>query len=200
MSGSARIRRSAPRRRSRSCDGLGTPLLIHQPSYSMLNRWIEQELLDVLERDGVGAIVFSPLAQGLLTDRYLHGIPEDSRAAPRRGIRRAPAQRREPRARARAERDRDATRPVARAARDRVGAARSAHQLGADRRQQRRTARAECRGARERSTSAPRNSPRSIATPSTAASTCGRRRAAPDARSAALGRLPAARASGGTAR
>src|SRR4030088_2735561 len=53
---------------------LGTPLLIHQPSYSMLNRWIEQGLLDVLERDGVGCIVFSPLAQGMLTDRYLSGI------------------------------------------------------------------------------------------------------------------------------
>jgi L-glyceraldehyde 3-phosphate reductase len=58
---------------------LGTPLLIHQPSYSLLNRWIEAELLDVLGRDGVGCIVFSPLAQGLLTDRYLDGIPEDSR-------------------------------------------------------------------------------------------------------------------------
>jgi L-glyceraldehyde 3-phosphate reductase len=58
---------------------LGTPLLIHQPSYSLLNRWIERDLLGVLERHGVGAIVFSPLAQGLLTDRYLHGIPEDSR-------------------------------------------------------------------------------------------------------------------------
>ena len=53
---------------------LGTPLLIHQPSYSLLNRWIEAELLEVLEREGVGAIVFSPLAQGLLTDRYLEGI------------------------------------------------------------------------------------------------------------------------------
>ncbi len=62
---------------------LGTPLLIHQPSYSMLNRWIEEELLDVVEREGVGVIVFSPLAQGLLTDRYLDGIPEDSRV--RRG-------------------------------------------------------------------------------------------------------------------
>jgi L-glyceraldehyde 3-phosphate reductase len=62
---------------------LGTPLLIHQPSYSMLNRWIEQELLDVLEREGIGAIVFSPLAQGLLTDKYLEGIQEDSRV--RRG-------------------------------------------------------------------------------------------------------------------
>ncbi len=64
-------------------NGLGTPLFIHQPSYSMFNRWIEQGLLDVLARDGVGAIVFSPLAQGLLTDRYLNGIPEDSRV--RRG-------------------------------------------------------------------------------------------------------------------
>jgi L-glyceraldehyde 3-phosphate reductase len=59
---------------------LGTPLLIHQPSYSMLNRWIEEELLEVLDREGVGAIVFSPLAQGLLTGRYLQGVPEDSRA------------------------------------------------------------------------------------------------------------------------
>src|SRR6195256_6406327 len=62
---------------------LGTPLLIHQPSYSMLNRWIEDGLLEVLEREGIGAIVFSPLAQGLLTDRYLGGIQEDSRV--RRG-------------------------------------------------------------------------------------------------------------------
>jgi L-glyceraldehyde 3-phosphate reductase len=60
---------------------LGTPLLIHQPSYSLLNRWIEEDLLDVLGREGVGCIVFSPLAQGMLTDRYLNGIPEDSRAA-----------------------------------------------------------------------------------------------------------------------
>ncbi len=58
---------------------LGTPLLIHQPSYSMLNRWIEEGLLDVLGEHGVGCIAFSPLAQGMLTDRYLHGIPEDSR-------------------------------------------------------------------------------------------------------------------------
>jgi L-glyceraldehyde 3-phosphate reductase len=60
--------------------GLGTPLLIHQPSYSMLNRWIEDGLLDVLGELGIGCICFSPLAQGMLTDRYLHGIPEGSRA------------------------------------------------------------------------------------------------------------------------
>jgi L-glyceraldehyde 3-phosphate reductase len=59
---------------------LGTPLLIHQPSYSLLNRWIEPELLGTLESSGAGCIVFSPLAQGLLTDRYLDGIPQDSRA------------------------------------------------------------------------------------------------------------------------
>jgi L-glyceraldehyde 3-phosphate reductase len=60
---------------------LGTPLLIHQPSYSMLNRWVEEGLLDVLGEHGVGCIAFSPLAQGMLTDRYLNGIPEGSRAA-----------------------------------------------------------------------------------------------------------------------
>jgi len=60
---------------------LGTPLLIHQPSYSMLNRWIEDRLLDVLDREGVGCIAFSVLAQGLLTDRYLNGIPPGSRAS-----------------------------------------------------------------------------------------------------------------------
>ncbi len=60
---------------------LGTPLLIHQPSYSMLNRWIEDRLLDVLGSEGVGCIAFSVLAQGLLTDRYLNGIPPGSRAA-----------------------------------------------------------------------------------------------------------------------
>jgi len=60
---------------------LGTPLLIHQPSYSMLNRWIEPELLDTLEELGVGCIGFSPLAQGLLTDKYLDGVPEGSRAS-----------------------------------------------------------------------------------------------------------------------
>ena len=62
-------------------DALGTPLLIHQPSYSMLNRWIEDGLLDALGELGVGCITFSPLAQGMLTDRYLDGIPADSRAA-----------------------------------------------------------------------------------------------------------------------
>jgi L-glyceraldehyde 3-phosphate reductase len=61
--------------------GLGTPLVIHQPSYSMVNRWIETELLDTVEDLGLGVIAFSPLAQGLLTPKYLNGVPEDSRAA-----------------------------------------------------------------------------------------------------------------------
>jgi L-glyceraldehyde 3-phosphate reductase len=60
---------------------LRTPLVIHQPSYSMLNRWVERGLLDVLGEEGIGCIAFSPLAQGMLTDRYLNGIPEGSRAA-----------------------------------------------------------------------------------------------------------------------
>jgi L-glyceraldehyde 3-phosphate reductase len=59
---------------------MGTPLLIHQPSYNMFDRWVEDGLLDVLEKGGIGCIVFSPLAQGLLTNRYLNGIPEGSRA------------------------------------------------------------------------------------------------------------------------
>ena len=61
--------------------GMGTPLLIHQPSYSMLNRWIEAGLLAVLDREGIGCIAFSPLAQGLLTSKYLNGVPADSRAS-----------------------------------------------------------------------------------------------------------------------
>jgi L-glyceraldehyde 3-phosphate reductase len=60
---------------------LGTPLLIHQPSYSLLNRWIEPDVLDALEEVGAGCITFSPLAQGMLTDKYLNGIPEGSRAS-----------------------------------------------------------------------------------------------------------------------
>jgi L-glyceraldehyde 3-phosphate reductase len=60
---------------------LGTPVLIHQPSYSLLNRWIEPDLLDVLGEEGIGSIVFSPLGQGMLTEKYLDGVPEDSRAA-----------------------------------------------------------------------------------------------------------------------
>jgi L-glyceraldehyde 3-phosphate reductase len=66
-------------------NGLGTPCLIHQPKYSMFDRWVEGGLLDVLDNNGVGCIPFSPLAQGLLTNKYLKGIPKDSRAASHRG-------------------------------------------------------------------------------------------------------------------
>jgi L-glyceraldehyde 3-phosphate reductase len=69
------------REATRILRALGTPPLIHQPSYSMLNRWIEGGLLDVLEEEGIGCIGFSPLAQGMLTDKYLQGIPEGSRAS-----------------------------------------------------------------------------------------------------------------------
>jgi L-glyceraldehyde 3-phosphate reductase len=65
---------------------LGTPLLIHQPSYSMLNRWIEGGLLDTLEQQGAGCIAFSPLAQGMLTDRYLDGVPGGSRATENKSL------------------------------------------------------------------------------------------------------------------
>jgi L-glyceraldehyde 3-phosphate reductase len=66
-------------------NALGTPLLIHQPKYSMMERWVEDGLLEVLDNNGVGCITFSSLAQGLLTDKYLNGIPSDSRAASTRG-------------------------------------------------------------------------------------------------------------------
>jgi len=71
---------------SRMLKSLGTPCLIHQPKYSMYNRWVEKGLLDVLKREGIGCIAFSPLAQGLLTGKYLEGIPSDSRAAKPHGF------------------------------------------------------------------------------------------------------------------
>jgi L-glyceraldehyde 3-phosphate reductase len=74
------------RQASKILKGLGTPCLIHQPRYSMFDRWIEGGLLTVLREEGIGCIVFSPLAQGLLTDKYLNGIPADSRAAKPHGF------------------------------------------------------------------------------------------------------------------
>jgi L-glyceraldehyde 3-phosphate reductase len=65
---------------------LGTPCVIHQPKYSMFERWVEGGLLDTLEKEGIGCIPFSPLAQGLLTNKYLQGVPEDSRAAKPHGF------------------------------------------------------------------------------------------------------------------
>ena len=84
-SASRRTTRSGPAQAAAILRELGTPLLIPQPSYSMINRWIEHDrLLDTLEQVGAGCIAFSPLAQGLLTDRYLNGVPADSRVAHRR--------------------------------------------------------------------------------------------------------------------
>jgi L-glyceraldehyde 3-phosphate reductase len=65
---------------------MGTPCIIHQPSYSMFNRWVEGGLLRVLDEEGIGCIAFSPLSQGLLTDKYLNGIPKDSRAGKPHGF------------------------------------------------------------------------------------------------------------------
>ncbi len=169
---------------------LGTPLLIHQPSYSMLNRWIEEELLAVLEREGVGAIVFSPLAQGLLTSKYLGGVPDDSRL--RRGLHFSPdmISRGEPRTGAGAERDRPASRADAGPARHRLDAARPPRHLGAARRQQRQAARAERRRARAASSSTPTSSRRSTATRWTARSTSGSRRARPSQPARAVQGVP----------
>ena len=127
---------------------LGTPLLIHQPSYSMLNRWIEPELLDALGELGVGCIAFSPLAQGMLTSKYLDGIPEGSRASWPSSLSPDAAHGRGAREDPRAERDRRGTRPDARADGARVGAPRRARDLGADRRVERGAARGQHRGAR----------------------------------------------------
>ena len=79
----------ATREAERILREMGVPLLIHQPSYSLLNRWIEVDLLDAVQELGVGVIAFSPLAQGLLTDKYLGGVPEDARAAEEGSFRRA---------------------------------------------------------------------------------------------------------------
>ena len=128
--------------------GLGTPLLIHQPSYSMLNRWIEDRLLDVLGAEGVGCIAFSVLAQGLLSDRYLNGIPPGSRASDRRLAHSRHAQRRQPGPHPSPQRHRPGTRPVPRPDGHRLGLARPSSHFGADRRQQRGPTRAERRRPR----------------------------------------------------
>ena len=125
---------------------MGTPLLIHQPSYSMLNRWIEGGLLDVLGHEGVGCIAFSPLAQGVLTGKYLDGVPSGSRATQNGSLSSGPARRADPDARPRAGRDRCGQGPVAGPARAVLGAPRPAGDLGADRRQQCHAARGEPRG------------------------------------------------------
>ena len=127
---------------------LGTPLLIHQPSYSMLNRWIEPDLLDAVGELGVGCIVFSPLAQGMLTDKYLDGIPEGSRASWPSSLSPELLTDAALDADPGAERDRDRARPEPRADGARVGVARRARDVRADRRVERRAARGQRRGAR----------------------------------------------------
>ena len=156
---------------------LGTPLLIHQPSYSMLNRWIEPDLLDVLGDEGVGCIVFSPLAQGMLTDKYLDGIPEGSRASRDGSL--SPASITEQTvAKVRgAQRDRAAARPVARAARDRLGAPRRTRDLGPRRRELASSSWRRTSARSTTSTSARTSSRRSTATRPRATSTSGRPRA-----------------------
>ena len=126
---------------------LGTPLLIHQPSYSMLNRWIEPDLLDTIGELGVGCIAFSPLAQGMLTDKYLDGIPEGSRASRPSSL--SPSLVTEQSVAKIRELNSIATRtgPDACADGSRLGASRRARHLGADRRLQRRAARGQRRGA-----------------------------------------------------
>ena len=128
---------------------LGTPLLIHQPSYSMLNRWIEGGLLDVLEAEGVGCIAFSPLAQGLLTTKYLDGIPAGSRASRNGSLSQDQLSDADPGPRPGAERDRRRARAVAGADGDLLDAAGSPGHLRAGRRQQRRPARGEPRRRRQ---------------------------------------------------
>ena len=127
---------------------LGTPLLLHQPSYSLLNRWIEPELLDTLESLGAGCIAFSPLAQGLLTDRYLDGVPRDSRASSRPALQPELSSRGESRARARSDQDSPAARSDACPDGDRLDVARLACQLGPRRSQPYRAARNEPRSSR----------------------------------------------------
>ena len=115
---------------------LGTPLTIHQPSYSMINRWVEDDgLLDTLEGLGVGSIAFTPLAQGMLTDKYLRGIPETSRAAQGKSLRQSFLDEAHDRQYPRPQRDRRQARPDAGADGAGLGAAQGSHHHGADRRQ-----------------------------------------------------------------
>ena len=127
---------------------LGTPCLIHQPAYSMFRRWVEDGLLDVLSAEGIGCIAFSPLAQGLLTSKYLAGVPEDSRAAKQHGfLQRNQVNEENIGKVTAAERDRPGARPDPGADGDRVGAAPSRHDVGARGRQPRRPGRRQCRCA-----------------------------------------------------
>ena len=127
---------------------LGTPCLIHQPSYNMLNRWVERDgLKDTLAELGIGSIAFTPLAQGMLTKKYLGGMPDDSRAAQGKSLDREMLSDRRDREHPQAERDRRGAGPDAGADGDRLGAARRRHHLGADRRVASRSQVEDCAGA-----------------------------------------------------
>ncbi len=120
---------------------LGTPCLIHQPRYSMLDRWVEDGLLDTLEKEGIGSIVFSPLAQGQLTDRYLKGIPEGARATKTERVWLTPDDvKAKPAQDPQVERTRRAARAVSGADGTCLGAAQAAGHLGAGRGEQCQTA------------------------------------------------------------
>ena len=160
---------------------LGTPLLIHQPSYSMLNRWIEDRLLDVLGAEGVGCIAFSVLAQGLLTDRYLNGVPPGSRASLGGSLTRDMLND-ENLDRIRALNDIAQGRGQSLAQMAIAWALRDPRVTSAlDRGEQCGPTRTERRVPWTTSSSAPRRSPPLTATPSTAASTCGAPRPPPEA-------------------
>ena len=152
-----------------------TPFIIHQPSYSMFNRWIEHGLLDVLAEEGLGCIAFSPLAQGMLTDKYLNGIPKTSRAAQGTSFDQTSSHRRQPRPGGGFERDRPATRAEPGPNGGRVGSSRPESDDGADRSQSLVTDRRGTGGPREHDRSTRRSWPRSTSTPSTATSTSGLR-------------------------
>ena len=168
---------------------LGTPLLIHQPSYSLLNRWIEEDLLDVLGDEGVGCIVFSPLAQGMLTDQVPRRHPRGLARGGRDGsLSPDLLTERDARARPGAERDRAGARPDAGADGARLDAARPARHVDADRREQRRaSSRRTSARSRRLDVHRRRARRRSTATPSRPGSTSGRRRARTDGPSAHRG-------------
>ena len=176
---------------------LGTPCLIHQPSYNMINRWVERDgLKETLKELGIGSIAFTPLAQGMLTAKYLKGIPEGSRATQGKSLRPEFLNAAHHRAHPRAQRHRRAPRPDPRPDGDRLGAARRRHHLRADRRLAPLPGRGLRRRRRATSTSPPRSSPRSTATPTRRTSTSGpgprKRRREPWLRRAGPGRTTAA--------
>ena len=156
---------------------LGTPCLIHQPSYNMINRWVERDgLKETLKELGIGSIAFTPLAQGMLTAKYLEGHPRRQPRHPGQVAAPRVPQRAHDREHPRAQRHRRAPRPDAGADGDRLGAARRRHHLGADRCLAAEPGRGLRRRRRRTSTSPPRSSPRSIATPTRRTSTSGRGR------------------------